>query len=82
LNSRLDSPTETDLNEFRDADAFRIGLTVRSAWQLHDYGTTIRRDALAREGFGDSGYDPLCGDSVGSLIIEKAQELLRGELAK
>tara|TARA_A100001391_G_scaffold175726_1_gene138634 strand:+ start:2586 stop:2897 length:312 start_codon:yes stop_codon:yes gene_type:complete len=78
----IDSLTEAELEEFRDADAvamhFGIGLTIRNAWKLHDHDTPIHRDALASEGSGDSGYDFLCGDSVSGLIIAKAQEILRG----
>ncbi len=77
----IDSLTEAEQEEFRDADAlamhFGIGLTIRNAWKLHDHDTPIHRDALASEGCGDTGYDSLCGDSVSSLIITRAKELLR-----
>ncbi|TWT55965.1 DUF6794 domain-containing protein [Allorhodopirellula solitaria] len=79
----IDSLTEAEQEEFRDADAlamhFGIGLTIRNAWKLHDHDTSIHRDALASEGYGDSGYDPLDGDSISSMIIAKAQEMLHGD---
>lgn len=55
-------------------------MTAEEAAVYLDYsGSSIRRDALASEGYGNSGYDPLDGDSVSGLIIRKALEMIRGE---
>tara|TARA_A100001391_G_scaffold180042_1_gene145304 strand:- start:888 stop:1184 length:297 start_codon:yes stop_codon:yes gene_type:complete len=72
----IDSLSKAELGEFRDAEDYQlhfgIGLTIRNNWNLFESASPLWRDAFDHHGTIDA-------DSISSLIIEKAQEIIRGE---
>lgn len=74
----VDSLNKTEIQEFRDADACELHLSIRMAirnnWNTFDSESPLWRDAFDHHAKMDA-------DSISGLIMEKAQEILRGEAA-
>lgn len=74
----VDGLAKAEREQFRSADVcelhFSVRMAIRNNWNLFDSASQLWRDAFDHHGKMDA-------DSISSLIIEKAQDILRGEAA-